>query len=183
MIVIGCDLGNKSRNSLVVMDENRKVLEYSRIKYDSSSTTVLQHRRNICNCIREYIEKYKPDYILFEKINLFVGSHVSKLNNIVSLAFLQCTIINEFSESIGISEINVQSWKALVLGNRNATKDDSVRFVRERYPEINLDILEKHKTVPDKTIVDNDTADACCIAIAALMKGEEWLKNNSVNFT
>ena len=30
---------------------------------------------------------------------------------------------------------------------------------------------------------DNDTADACCIAIAAQLKGSTWLSDNKVNFT
>lgn len=182
MIVIGCDLGNKSRNSLAVVNDNGDLLDWSRITYNSKDITPWQHRKNILTNIQDYINKYSPDYILFEKVNLFVGRHISKLNNIMSLAFLQASIINEFSEHIGIAEVDVRSWKSCILKNGNATKDDSVNYVLQRYPEVNLEIVVPHKRKANEVIIDNDTADAICIANCAIYKGIDWLNNNKVNF-
>ena len=183
MIIIGVDLGNKSRNSIVVMSEDRKILEYSRLTYDKSIST-WQHRKNICKQIQEYIDKYKltkDDYLLFEQI--FFSRGLSRMTNVTSMSFLQATIINEFSEQISISEVHVQSWKSKVLGSRSATKEDSVRYVEENYPQINLDILISHKRKEDEIIKDNDTADAVCIAIYGTVVDKNKLNEKLVNYT
>lgn len=185
MKVLGIDLGNKSRNSIVVMDETGVVLDYSRITYDKKKVTVWQHRKNICQQIRDYIEKYQltqDDWIVFEKVNLFVGSHISKLNNIMSLAFLQATIINEFSECVSISEVNVRTWKSKVLNNPNAGKEESVKFVETYYPEVDLKVVIPHKRKGDEIIIDNDTADAVCIALYGQRVKAITLKETKVNF-
>ena len=83
MIVIGVDLGNKSRNSIAVMNENLELLEYSNVKYDAKTTTTWEHRKRICKQIKEYIKKYKltkNDYLLFEKI--FFSRGLSRMANI-----------------------------------------------------------------------------------------------------
>ena len=83
MIVLGIDLGNKSRNSIAVVNEKEKVLTYSRLTYDGTITP-WQHRQNVCKQIQAYIDKYnltEEDWIVFEKVNLFMGNHISKLAN------------------------------------------------------------------------------------------------------
>ena len=185
MIVLGIDLGNKSRNAIAVVDENHNLLDYNRQKYDGS-ITVWQHRKNICSKIQEYIDEYhltKEDYIIFEKINLFVGNRISKLVNITSLAFLQATIINDFSDKISISEVNVQSWKAKVLGSRSATKEDSVNYVEKNYPQVDLDILIPHKRKEDEIIKDNDLSDSICIGVYGHIVDKKTLNDNLVNYT
>lgn len=186
MITLGIDLGNKSRNSIAVIDENENVLEWSRITYDGKTTTPLEHRKTICKQIRAYIKKYhltKKDYLVFEKVNLFMGGHISKLSNIMSLAFIQATIINEFSKSIQIVEVPVVTWKSKVLGTRQASKSDSVAFVEKRYPEIDLTIFVPHKRKADEYIKDNDTADAICIGIYGQREKTNELQKRLVNFT
>ena len=185
MIVLGIDLGNKSRNSIAVVDKDLQLLDYARHMYDGSCS-VWQHRKNICKQIQDYIDKYhltKDDYIVFEKINLFVGSRISRLDNITSLAFIQATIINEFSEQISISEVNVQTWKSKVLGSRSATKEDSVNYVEEHYPQVDLDVIIPHKRKEDEHVKDNDTADSVCIGIYGQIADPKKLKENIVNYT
>ena len=59
MIILGIDLGNKSRNSIAVMNEKLELLEYSNLKYDPKTTTTWEHRKKICKQIQAYIDKYK----------------------------------------------------------------------------------------------------------------------------
>ena len=103
--------------------------------------------------------------------------------NITSMAFLQATIINEFSDKISIVEVHVQSWKSKVLGSRSATKDDAVALVETNYPEIDLDIIVPHKKKGDEIIKDNDTADAVCIALYPTKVDKKKLDEHLVNYT
>lgn len=185
MIVLGIDLGNKSRNAIAVVNESHQLLDYSCQLYDGS-ISVLEHRKNICNQIQEYINKYnltKDDYIIFEKINLFVGSRVSKLANITSLAFIQATIINEFSDKITIVEVNVQTWKNTVLGSRSATKEDSVNYVEKNYPKVDLDVFVLHKCKADEIVKNNDLSDAVCIGVFGHIGDKKKIIDNIVNYT
>lgn len=182
-MIIGVDLGNKSRNSIVVMSEDRKILEYNRLTYDGSIST-WQHRKNICKQIQEYIDKYKltkNDYLLFEQI--FFSRGFSRMANVTSMSFLQATIINEFSEQISISEVHVQSWKSKILGSRSANKEDSVNYVEKNYPQVDLNITIHHKRKGDEIIKDNDTADAVCIAEYGIIVGKDKLNEKLVNYT
>lgn len=185
-MIIGIDLGNKSRNCIVVMDYNYKIHEYSSLTYDSKKTTPYEHRQKICKQIHEYIKKYnltKNDWLLFEKISSFMHGYRSKLNNITSLAFIQATIINEFSNLISISEVAVVSWKAKILNNMSGTKEDAIDHVEKNYPEINLDIIEYHKRKGDIIVKNHDLADAICIAKYGNLINESKLKENLVNYT
>lgn len=181
-MIIGCDLGNKSTNGLALIDSaSLSVIDSAYILYDKEP---YYHRKDIISIIRDWIEKYnlgKDDYILFERINLYRGGYISKLSNITSLAFLQATIINEFSEVIGIAEVNVQTWKADVLGSKVATKEDALRYVGLKYPNVNLKIIKETKRTR-KEIMCHDLADACCIAEYGIRNPLEIVKNK-VNFT
>lgn len=181
-MIIGIDLGNKSRNSIAVMDGD-KLLEWSRLTYDGTIST-WQHRKNICKQIRIYIDKYhltKDDYILFEQIFFMRG--FSRMANVTSMAFLQATIINEFSDDISISEVHVQSWKSKVLGHRSATKEDAVALVENKYPEVDLNVIIPHKRKEDELVKDNDTADAICIALYGSIVDKKKLDEHLVNYT
>lgn len=185
-MIIGIDLGNKSRNSISVVDNDLKLLEYSNIKYDSKTTTTWEHRRRICKQISEYIEKYKltkDDWIVFEKINMFMRGKNSRLSNILSLAFIQATIINEFSEKISISEVNVITWKSKVLKNGKAKKEDSVAYVENHYPQVDLNVVVEHKRKDTEYLKDDDTADAICIGVYGNLVGKEKLEEHQVNYT
>ena len=185
-MIIGIDLGNKSRNSISVVDGD-KLLEYSNLLYEPSKTTTLEHRQKICKQIQCYIDKYKltiDDWILFEKINSFMHGYRSKIENITSLAFIQATIINEFSDKISIAEVPVVSWKAKALGNRGAKKEDSVAYVEKHYPQVDLDIIIEHKRKGTTEIKkDDDTADAICIGLYGNIVNKKELEKRKVNYT
>lgn len=182
MTVIGIDLGNKSRNSICVMRDGQ-LLDWSRLNY-SDAESAWQHRKLIVKQIKAYIKQYnitKDDYLLFEQI--FFSKGLSRMANVVSMSFLQATIINEFSDKINIVEVHVQSWKSKVLGHRSATKEDAVNFVKEHFPSVDLEITVHHKRKGDEVIVDNDTADAICIACYPQYVKPEVLKSHLVNYT
>ena len=184
-MIIGIDLGNKSRNAISVVD-GTNLLDYSSLKYDSKLTTTWEHRQKICKQIQAYIDKYsltKNDYIIFEKVNMFMRGYNSKLSNIMSLAFIQATIINEFSDKISISEVNVKTWKKVVLGNGNAHKEDSVKFVEENYPQVDLNVIVEHKRKPTEYLKDDDTADAICIGLYGNKVTKQQLDEYLVNYT
>lgn len=181
-MIIGIDLGNKTRNSICVM-RGEELLDWSRLNY-ADSKSAWHHRKKIIKQINEYIKKYKltkNDYLLFEEIAFYRG--VSRTYNIVSMAFLQATIINEFSDKISISAIHVQSWKSKVLGNRSAKKEDAVAFIESKYPQVDLDIVVHHPKKGDEIVKDNDTADAICIALFAQKVNTELLNKHKVNYT
>ena len=181
-MIIGIDLGNKTRNSICVM-RGEELLEWNRLNY-TDSESAWHHRQKIIKQINEYIKKYKltkDDYLLFEEIAFYRG--VSRMYNIVSMAFLQATIINEFSDKISISTVHVQSWKSKVLGNRSAKKEDAVAFIESKYPQVDLDIVVHHPKKGDEIIKDNDTADAICIALFAQKVNIELLDKHKVNYT
>lgn len=181
-MIIGIDLGNRTRNSICVM-QGDKLLEWSRLNY-SDSESAWHHRKKIIKQINEYIKKYKltkDDYMLFEEIAFYRG--ISRMYNIVSMAFLQSTLINEFSDKISISAVHVQSWKSKVLGNRSAKKEDAVAFVEKNYPQVDLNIVIHHPKKGDEIVKDNDTADAICIALFAQKVDIELLNKHKVNYT
>ena len=55
-MIIGVDLGNKTRNSVCVM-QGDKLLEWSRLNY-ADSESAWHHRQKIVLQIRKYIKKY-----------------------------------------------------------------------------------------------------------------------------
>lgn len=184
-MVIGIDLGNKSRNAISVVN-GIELLEYSSLKYDAKTTTTWEHRKKICAQIQEYINTYhltKNDWLLFEKINGFMHGYKSKLINITSLAFIQATIINEFSEQISISEVPVVSWKTTVLKNKAAKKEDSVAYVEKHYPQVDLNIVVEHKRKATEYLKDDDTADAICIGLYGNIVDKNKLIERQVNYT
>lgn len=181
-MIIGIDLGNKTRNSICVM-QGEKLLEWSRLNY-ADSKSAWHHRKKIVKQINEYIKKYKltkNDYLLFEEIAFYRG--ISRMYNIVSMAFLQATIINEFSDKISISAVHVQSWKSKVLGNRSAKKEDAVTFVEYKYPQVDLNVIIEHKKKGNELVKDNDTADAICIGLFGSIVDKKKLDEKLVNYS
>lgn len=182
MYVLGIDLGNKTRTSLVLLLDT-KLIDYCYFNFYESNSA-WEHRQKIIHKIKDYIDKYKltkNDYILFEQI--FFSKGLSRMANVTSMAFLQATIINEFSNNICICEIHVQSWKSKVLGSRSATKEDAIAYVETHYPEIDLNININHKRKGIEIIKDHDTADALCLAIFPQYVDINYLNERLVNYT
>lgn len=181
MIVLGMDIGGKTRNGFCVMDsKSGSILSTEYIIYDNKGTP-LDHRQKLLNQIEFYISVHGLDCMLFEKINLFRGGGVSPLANIVSLCKVQTSIIDKFSNELIISEVPVQTWKSKILGSGKATKDDSINYVKSNYKKVELDIPNPSKKYPDRIDVNHDLADAVCIALYGCRFPDE-IKNRKVNY-
>lgn len=181
MTVLGLDIGGKSRNGFCVMDSEYKIKEYSYIQYDNSKTAY-EHRIKINNEIERYLNKYNVDCILFEKVMLYRGQNVSPLANIMSLCRVQTSIIDKFSDRVDICEIPTRTWKSRVLGSAKADKNDAIDYVRNHYPDVNLEILVEHKRKDNEIIINHDLADSICIGIAGCRMYNELKIKGKVNY-
>lgn len=182
MKILAIDIGGKTRNGFCLMSSKTlDIIRCSYIAYDTKSTPWNHRQRVLKEILNNYI-CYDIDAIVFERINLFRGSGVSPLSNILSLCKLQTTLIDNLSDIVNIYDVAVKSWKCRVLSSGNATKEDSIKFVEDNFPNVDLQIPNYSVKCPDKIIYNHDLADSICIAYAACTHPEEILKNK-VNFS
>ena len=162
--VLGIDMGTSGRSGLALWESSaNSVLEYKTVSRHDAKTN-LEHRKNVLKAIHEIHEKYPIDILIFESIRLFSYGHI-QMGTILSLCKMQTTIINEFSDDFDIYQVDVRSWKSRVLGNANVDKDESIRYVQNKYPHINLlDEIVKPIKKEIKLELNTDIADAICIA-------------------
>ncbi len=147
MNILGIDLGTRhfamcfmSENGIYHLEE----LDMSKIKSHKV------RRRTVWNLLTELDQDehiVKPDMVVLEKIILFHKSHIN-VNTIKRLGGLSHLVIDHYFDAESY-EVPVQSWKASVLGSARSTKEDAIKYVKEKY---NVD-------------TNNDNlADAICIA-------------------
>ena len=55
--------------------------------------------------------------------------------------------------------------------------------MKQNYPEIDLNIEIKHKRKESEIIIDNDTADAVCIALFPNYDTKDYIRKHLVNYT
>lgn len=181
--VLGIDIGGATRMGVALTDNNTKrLIYYSSIKRRDVKNN-LEHRMNLVNEIRNILNKYPVDIILIESIRLFSYGRI-QMSTILSLQKVHTTLVNEFSNIVDIYQIDVRSWKAKVLGNGNADKNESIRYVQNKYPEIEL-IDEIVKPIKKEIVLElnADLADAICIS-ESLKFDDSILKNtNKLNYT
>ncbi len=151
MNVLGIDLGTR-HFAMCFMNEKQiyhlAELDMGKIKSHK------ERRRMVWNLLVELDQDehiVKPDMVVLEKIILFHKSHIN-VDTIKRLGGLSHLVIDHYYE-IDSYEIMVQSWKTVILGNRSATKQDSIDYVKQKY----------------KVETKNDNlADAICIAECGL---------------
>lgn len=107
-----------------------------------------------------------------EKYNAFLSK-----KSVVPIAYIETPIYmqnikatNSIARVVGIVhswlirnniydfEVDVKSWKKAVLGNGNAKKEDIMKFAKSRW---------------DDKILNQDIADAACIAMYGVLRGRE----------
>lgn len=179
--VLGIDLGGSSRNSLCLFNNKlNNIITYDTISRNDSKNN-LEHRLKIINAIKEFSD-FGIDVLIFESIRLFSYGHI-QMQTILSLNKVQTTIINEFSDVFDIYQVDVRAWKSRVLGSAKVDKLESVRYVRNKYPHIDLiDKIEKprkHETVLDLNV---DLADAICISECLKYDYSILQEKNKMNF-
>lgn len=143
-----------------------ELLCWNYLKYDSKNP--VEHRQKLTRILLDYFETYKYDIILYEQINLFRRGLIN-LSSIISLARVQTTILDNFSDKCKIVEIPVRSWKAMVLKNyhgANSDKDDAINWVIDNEIEKNnkdIDLLVTTGGTRKQYLEFNhDMADAIC---------------------
>ena len=184
MNILALDIGGKTRNGFALMNtDTRELIETSYIPYDTKLTP-LDHRQKILKEVLRYYHCNDIDAIVFERVNLFRGSRISPLANIMSLCKLQCTIIDTMSPICDMYDVPVRTWKAISLESAKADKDDSIKTVQKLYPDIDLKVPKYKKKQSDEFVWNHDLADAICIALAVAMDNKKKIinKTNKVNF-
>ena len=169
--IISIDIAGKSTAGISCFNSSSgKLLECISIKFEKGSTPRL-HRQKINCTIENMIDTHGSlKAIIFERINLFRNSKIA-FQSILSLARAQTSIIDKFgSEDCKIFDVNVQSWKSTILGNRSATKQDAVDFVLSSYPQIRSQ-LELKVNKKGEQVYDHDLADAICIGRFLVKEG------------
>lgn len=162
--IMGIDLGGSTRMGIALIDNNNgELLDYSTIRIIDTKTP-LAHRLKLIDKIHEFNDRYKVDILLYESIRLFSKGHI-QLPTILSLNKVQTTIINEFSNTFPIYQVDVRSWKSRVLGNANLDKYESIKYVTSKFPQVNV-LDEIIKPIKKETILElnHDLCDSICIA-------------------
>lgn len=184
MIACTIDLGLHTRTGLALMDTNTAELIDTRTMVADNSIEPSKFRKRIVEEIEfDWLQKHKIDCIVFESINLFRGQGVSPLKNILSLCKLQTTIVDSLSDYCEIYSVDVRSWKSRAFGSAKADKDDAIRLVRGRYPQVDLEIktYRPRKKITEITY-NHDLADAICIGFAIHRDKEVLKPKNSLRY-
>ncbi len=148
MNYMAIDIGGSTRNGIAIVDDLEHLIFSCNIPKDSKVSRG-EHRRNVSAVIRTLCLKYDTKVIGLERIRLHRGSHISKLSSIVSLSKITGAIIDNCCDICNIYDYAVITWKSKILGNKSATKDDSVNYIKYKY----------------KIEVCHDEADAICCAV------------------
>lgn len=165
-IICAVDIAGKARTGIAIRNDNGELLCWDYLKYDSPNPCI--HRKKLIRILQNYYDIYKYDIILYEQINLFRRGLIN-LGSIVSLARVQTSILDNFSDKCKIIEIPVRSWKAMVLKDyhgASSDKDDAVNWVIDNEIDKNGKNIDLLVTTggPRKQYLEfnHDMADAIC---------------------
>lgn len=160
MVVCGLDIGGASTNGICVMSDSGKIIKVIEVPFKGK--TKGEHRRFVASLVRKVAQETGVTDILLEAVRLYRGGHVSPLADIMSLGKITGAIIDSCCDICEIHQVQVNSWKARVLGNKSATKEDAVNFVKKTY---GLNVC-------------HDVADSICIARCGIYF-EDVMKNKN----
>lgn len=180
--VLGIDIGGATRMGVALFDmEEKQLLVHKTIRRIDSKTN-LEHRMRLVNTINEIRKDYHIDVLIFESIRLFSYGRI-QMSTILSLCKVQTTIINEFSGCFDIYSVDVRSWKSKVLGSAKADKNDAIRQVMHKFPEVNIfDEIVKPRKKETVIELNHDLADA--ILISQVLKFDSTIlqEKNKMNY-
>lgn len=152
--VIAFDESTKSTGYAIF--KNSELIDYGVIEQNSKN--VLERVNNIINEINILIEKYKPNDIALENIQITLSAPTAK--SLMGLQFLIELLC--FQKNIKCTTIRPTHWRK-VLGlsnssklNRKEKKEATITYVKEKY-KINEDI--------------DDICDAICIGECYIKEG------------
>lgn len=91
--------------------------------------------RNIYNYFCEFLDEYKPDEVVIER-SVYLQSFPAtrSISEIIGLCKLACG-----QRNIPYNLVHNTAWKKRILGNGRVTKDEILRFVKDKYnPNYNI---------------------------------------------
>lgn len=142
---MGVDIGNATRNGIAILNDKEQLIYSTNIPYNKKITKG-QHRRNVAKQVRELVQEYDVKALIIERVKMHRGGNLSKLTSIISLSKITAAILDNCFDLCSVYDCETISWKANVLGHRDATKEDAVTYVLCTY----------------KKEVPHDEADAVC---------------------
>lgn len=148
MNFMGVDVGGSTRNGIAIVTDKDLLVHSENIAFNKKEG-IGAHGRKVAARVRELVEQHNVEAIVIERVKMHRGANLSKLASIISLAKITARIIDRVYDICKVFDIETVSWKAEVLGNRSATKDDAVWYIKQYY----------------KKEVPHDEADAICEAI------------------
>lgn len=115
------------------------------------------------NCVRELvsilIRKYQPRAILVERTRVWHGGYITA-HTAGMLAAMLAVIVDSayvhtsYRKPTRVYSVDTQAWKFAVVGNRKATKQETVKWVQQEL------VLRLDSSAEG---LDHDAADAFCI--------------------
>lgn len=145
MIVLGIDQSYDCTGYAIAEDDKLMFCNSIDLSGFKSNKT---KRMMIRGLVRLVVKKYKPELITIERVRMFSrGSINTKV--IISLGSIVSAVID--AANLPIYSVDTRSWKARVVGSGNASKEDTIDFVKN-----NLGISKE---------IDDNAADAACIAL------------------
>ena len=137
MIYMGVDIGGATRNGICIIDEKEHILYTNNIPFNAKAGGKGNHRRFVAAFIAKLVDEYNVDCLVIERVKMHRGSRLSKLDAIISLSKATGAIQDYNFNKCKIYDCETVSWKAQILGKRNATKEDAINFVKSKY---NIDV-------------------------------------------
>lgn len=151
MKVLGIDLGTrKVALSLMIADDLFLAREFEVGEMVPRPKQLMR----LGDHVKEFVQTYSPDWVWIESV--IVGNN-RKYS--IALAEAKGAILSSLAQlqdeqTFFIDSVDNKSWKKLIVGNGNASKDDIKAWVREQHPPYAVLCGD-----------DQDKYDAACIAM------------------
>lgn len=131
---------------------------------DLSKLNKTQARLATRELVRHYIAKWKPRFIVVERVRLFVGAYISQATAKQLAAMTACIVDAAYCNQeehelrpIKVFSCDTRSWKKGILGAGNADKEAAFQWLLSRIPPTMQGML------------DHNAADAACMARYAFL--------------
>jgi len=161
VLILGIDQSYKQTGVALIHGKPSKptsaqILKVKTIKYKGLSSKT-EKRQQLSGFILYCVEQYMPDLIICERIRQFSKEFIS-MPYITGTAALIASMV-DIVHPIKIYSADTRSWKSRVCGSSKGGKDISTKYI--------YDVFGRK--------LNDDAADACCIALYGLIKGSDKL--------
>lgn len=162
--VLSCDQSLNDAG-IAIVDEALEIRHYEHIKF-ASHLSHYERRTILADRMHELGELFSVDFYVVEKVRQFSTDKKTKKN------FISMDVITAHSKIISaiihrvypksVYSVPTQDWKYRVLGERDATKRDALQYVQR---------------LTGTPIRNHNSADACCMGIAAWTETKLYLED------